>query len=150
MAKIAVTSAGCWEWQGATCRGYGRMCIGSRSDGSRRTALVSRLVLAIRLGRELHADEEAAHDCPGGDNARCVNPQHLYPATHQQNIDDRGRKGRTARGERAGLVKLSDTAVADIRRSRDAGVPLKTLAIRHNVSISLICRVARGRTWRHV
>ena len=38
LSKIKINPiTGCWEWQGTKRRGYGRITVGSRKDGTRRT-----------------------------------------------------------------------------------------------------------------
>jgi hypothetical protein len=38
--------SGCWEWQGSKRNGYGRMIIGSRTDGTRKSESAHRIMLA--------------------------------------------------------------------------------------------------------
>jgi hypothetical protein len=54
---------------------------------------------AHRLAWELINGEippklQLCHDCPGGDNPKCCNPDHLFPGTAKQNEQDKLRKGR--------------------------------------------------------
>lgn len=77
---------GCWNFTGAvhTNNGYG--CIGK--DGKK--------VYAHRFSYELHKGSIPAgmlvcHTC---DNRRCVNPDHLWLGTYQDNISDMVAKGR--------------------------------------------------------
>jgi hypothetical protein len=71
------TSGDCWEWQGAiTTAGYGQM----RFDG--------RLSHAHQVAFQIHGGVvpegmELDHLCA---NRRCVNPAHLEPVTHGENI----------------------------------------------------------------
>jgi HNH endonuclease/NUMOD3 motif len=51
------------------------------------------------------------HKC---DTPPCINPDHLFPGTHQDNAADRQRKGRTAQGENHG----SRTQPEKFRRSK--------------------------------
>ena len=60
---------------------------------------------------------EVCHKC---DNPSCCNPHHLFLGTHQDNIDDREKKGRNklphCLGEKHGLHKLTETQVKEIRK----------------------------------
>jgi len=68
-------------------------------------------------------------------------------ATPAENIADRAAHGRTARGARQGLAKLTDDAVREIRGSSE---PSPVLAARFGVSEGAIRFARRGDTWRHV
>lgn len=93
--------SGCWIWLGATKRNpagheYGRLMVGSRQDGTRRTVSAHRLSYTTYKG----AIPDGLYACHSCDNTLCVNPDHLFAGTHQDNVDDRERKGRNhlARG----------------------------------------------------
>lgn len=76
----------CWNWIGAvTGFGYGRFKL---PDG--RHVLAHR-ALFISMVREISPDLLVLHRC---DNPRCVNPEHLFVGTHQDNSDDKFAKGR--------------------------------------------------------
>lgn len=75
----------CWLWTGSkdAC-GYGRFRLKDRN------VLVHRLAYRIINGdfnKELHV----LHRC---DNTACVNPDHLFTGTHQDNMSDKQIKGR--------------------------------------------------------
>jgi len=78
---------GCWNWTGyVNSHGYGKMYnIDSES-----------FIYAHRYSYQLYIGEipeslSVAHKC---DNALCVNPNHLYAATHKENMADRFDKSR--------------------------------------------------------
>ncbi len=74
---------GCWEWTGATSRGYGTLRVGSSATGTRRKILAHRYSLELALGRE--PTGMVLHHC---DNRRCVRPDHLYEGTSEDNMRD--------------------------------------------------------------
>lgn len=96
-SKIAVRPSGCWEWSGALTRGYGRVRFNGRS------ALAHRVIYELLAGH-VAADLDLDHLCR---NTICVNPDHLEPVTHRENI----RRGRWNAG--AAQAQLSRTACAN-------------------------------------
>lgn len=95
--KIAVRSTACWEWNGALTLGYGRIRLNGRS------ALAHRVVYELLVGHV--ADGlDLDHLCR---NTICVNPDHLEPVTHAENI----RRGRWSKG--AARVQLSKDTCAN-------------------------------------
>lgn len=82
-------NSGCWLWGGALSGGYGRIGIGSRSDGSRVSLLATRFMLE-RICGQPGGDKHVLHKC---DTKACVNPDHLYWGTHSQNMLDAYARG---------------------------------------------------------
>jgi hypothetical protein len=80
---VVDAETGCWVWQRAkNAKGYGRVLIGSRVDGTRR------VVYAHRLSYELHVGPvpdglDLDHLCR---NTSCCNPAHLEPVTRRENV----------------------------------------------------------------
>lgn len=82
-SDCVITLAGCWEWQRATSGKPGEKKYAVVRTGSKkRQYLVHRLTAAARYG--IRADEPVVHHkCA---NTICVNPDHLQPITHRENL----------------------------------------------------------------
>lgn len=133
----------CWLWTGyRNAFGYGQHYYRNRLAGAHRFAL------ELRLGRTLGPDEVARHQCH---NPPCVNPGHLLPGEHIDNVHDMVRAGRArmlgARGEDNGKALLTEADVRDIRSSRQ---PRSALAAKYGVTVSAIKAVRARQNWRHV
>ena len=77
---------GCWLWLG-TCRGDG---YGLTKTEDRKTIGSHRMAYLLTYG-EIPDGLLVLHKC---DNPPCVNPEHLFLGTHQDNRDDMLKKGR--------------------------------------------------------
>ncbi len=138
----------CWNWTGTTRNGYGRLITGSRSDGSRRSVSAHRFSYECFNGKILEG-LEICHKC---DNRRCVNPKHLFAGSHQDNIDDRVKKGRCnhVRGEKVGGAKLTAVDVLSARRLRIKGHTYQSIADRFSVDKSTVMAAIKGENWSHL
>lgn len=152
----------CWLWTGGGTRaGYGQMWW----EGRLRYA--PRISWELAYGKP--PDElSVLHNCPTGDNPRCVNPRHLWLGTYQDNANDRERKGRgnQPRGDRNGMrlypekllrgsthpnAKLTEVDVGNIRqRFADGGITKTELARDYHVTDVLIGKIVRGESWKHI
>ena len=142
-------TSGCLEWVGSKRNGYGRMIIGSRTDGTRKSVSAHRIAYELAYG-EIPIGMEVCHKC---DNPCCVNPNHLFIGTRQDNIDDRERKGRNIVfiGEEQTRAKLTKKAVKDARWERAyKGTSFQKLADRYGVSKMTMQNAIKGVTWKCV
>lgn len=72
-----ITPNGCWEWKRVDKDGYARGAVGNGVSRG-----LHRLSLEAKHGAPL-GEQAAHHMCA---NTKCVNPDHLQPVTHRENI----------------------------------------------------------------
>lgn len=89
------------------------------------------------------------HTC---DNRLCVNPDHLFLGTHEENMADMKAKGRASRHGcvTGGIPKLTEDDVREIRRRRELGESQGSLARQFGVSKSYVQGIVAFRNWRHL
>ena len=141
--------SGCWEWQGSTRRGYGRLIVGSRKDGTRKNESAHRLSYILSVGN-IPDGLEVCHKC---DNPSCINPNHLFLGTKQENAADRERKGRNIvfTGEEQPRAKLTKKKVKDARWEHAFnGTSFQKLADKYGVSKKTMQNAIKGVTWKCV
>jgi len=145
-SKYIVKENGCWEWQGLKTRcGYG-------STGFRKEKKEAR-ISAHRFSFERYKGKipigcHICHNCPGGDNRLCVNPDHLWLGTSFENMRDKGLKGSQCKGETHGQHKLTESQVREIRHRYLNGEKGPDLAKEFNVSTGLIYHIKNGKAWK--
>ena len=94
------TATGCWNWIGSSCvTGYGQLFFNGK------------LMRAHRFSYQqfvgpLLDNKYVLHKC---DNPACVNPEHLFLGTQQDNMSDKCIKGRQPFGENHYAWKLDMT-----------------------------------------
>lgn len=142
----------CREWGGAiNPRGYGRVWDGVSLQ------YAHRLAWGVWVG-PVPEGLDVCHRC---DNPACIEVAHLWCGTHQENIADRGAKGRTrngadkirglpntwSRGSRHGLAKLDEDGAREIKQRLRVGWRPTVLAREYGVSDSLVRGIKAGRNW---
>jgi transcriptional regulator len=127
----------CWFWEGArNGYGYGQFIFkGKKYSAHRFSAKLSGLSIKNKVVR---------HTC---DNPACVNPNHLLVGTHADNVADKVRRNRQARGVTNGRAKLTEKQVKFIRKSK---LTNSQLAKKFNVNSRAILAIRKRETWRHV
>lgn len=132
---------GCWVWTASRKpNGYAQFYSRGRMHRAHRLAWTL-------MGRELPAKGlELAHRCH---NRICVNPEHIYVATHLENIQDGVRAARHAHGERMSTAKLTEANVLEIRSLRGKELS-KSIAARFGVQASHISNIWTRRLWKHL
>jgi hypothetical protein len=133
----------CWEWTGRISKwGYGLWYV--RNGGNRPNKLAHRFAYELAKG-PIPKGLCVCHSC---DNRLCVNPDHLWLGTLEENNHDRDAKGRTNRpiGENHPRAKLDLRKVRMIRRLRGK-VTQSRLAKHFGVSPSTIASAQKGVNW---
>lgn len=138
----------CWEWQGSKRNGYGRMTVGSRTDKTRKSKSAHRVSYEL-FHEKIPNGMEVCHKC---DNPCCVNPDHLFVGTRQDNMNDRSIKGRNKPqcGEKNGRAKLTEIQVVEIRQKRDRGMSYGELAKEYGVCKKTIRDAVREKNWKAI
>lgn len=150
LARVERAPNGCWNWTGSTRRaGYGQIYAG-RAHGKQIVCRAHRFSWIAHNGA-IPGGLSVCHHC---DNPRCINPDHLFLGTHQQNMADCRSKGRLnildgslARGTLNVNAKLTPSDVAAIRARRRAGEKGVCLAADFGVTPQTISHIVRGQTW---
>ena len=82
------------------------------------------------------------HKC---DNPGCINPNHLFLGTNQDNETDKVNKNRQAMGSKNGNSNLIEDEVDQIMKLIiDKKYTNKKISEKFNVSASCICRIKKG------
>jgi hypothetical protein len=84
--RYKVVESGCWEWSGYKCQGYG-------AYGTKPAHRLSYELFISEIPKELLV----CHRC---DNTICVNPNHLYCGTSQDNMNDMKNRKRSLIGDK--------------------------------------------------
>lgn len=130
-----------WPFHISKVDGYGR--AHHPVTGKLHTA--ARLMCALAHGEPATPRLQAAHSCGKGNEA-CVNPKHLYWATHKRNQADRLQHGTTNRGEKQGKSKLTTADVLQIRELLKTQTQT-SIARQFGVDPSHISNIFRGKDW---
>ena len=129
----------CWEWTaGKHSKGYGVAWNGDKVE------LAHRIVYRSEIG-EIDEGMCVCHKC---DNPGCVNPQHLFLGTNDDNMRDRDRKGRVAHGDTHYKSRLSSKDAVQIKSRLQTGERQRDIAMDFGVCRATISAISTGRTWK--
>lgn len=129
-----------WELRHAVRHGFCKLASGARCRAvypavrvAGRPQRLNRLVLAVKLGRELAPGEIARHTC---DTPACINPDHLVAGSAADNA--RGRRGTSVTWGDVGRIR---------RRYGRGGVTQADLAAEYGLGLTTIWNIINYRTW---
>lgn len=130
--------SGCFLWLGAVFKnGYGQAYADGKNSYAHR---VSWEFYRGPIPDGLHV----LHRC---DTPSCVNPDHLFLGTHQENMADRDRKGRCYKGEKCHQAKLTSEKVFLIRED---GRALRKIAADYGINVTSVYHIKRRKNWKHL
>jgi HNH endonuclease len=136
--KKSPDHGGCWVWQGNFTRGgYGQFSVNNKTFRAHRYALM------IENG-EIPPVVDVHHKCL---NRACVNPAHLEPLTHQENMKEAARRG-VWTGERNGRAKRTESEVQIIRCLKTVGLSVGTISRKMSIPNRSVYYALTG--WSHL
>jgi hypothetical protein len=123
LTKFVVAEGGCWIWTAAVDRhGYGRVSIGGKKGRLAYRYVYELIVGPVESGRELD------HLCR---QRACINPAHLEPVSHQENVA-RGSTGEVNAARQLARTRCkhgheygTDNVYVDTRGSRNCRTCLR-------------------------
>lgn len=138
--SIPEPNSGCTLWLGASHspRGYG--AVGH--DG-KKNIKPHRAAYELAHG-SIPAGMHVLHKC---DNSYCINPDHLFAGSHDDNMADMVAKGRSKHGEALPQTKLTSDQVYEIRRSAESS---RDAARIYGVHPTTIKAIRRRHLWAHL
>jgi len=162
----------CWVWiRGMTRGNYGNLCP------KKGKVLRAHRASYAAFNGDISPKLEVCHKC---DNPSCVNPDHLFLGTRQENAKDMVAKGRSCageknwakmnpekmirgddhwtrtnpekilRGENSVLSKLTAPDVIEMRRLRKKGVRMRVLADMFGINIGTVSKIILRQRWAHL
>lgn len=131
---------GHWNWiAGVNKAGYGRVNI------NRKAILAHRVSYEMKFGK-IPKNLHVLHKC---DYPPCVNPDHLFLGTQNDNNHDRDLKGRAVLGEDRSQSKLTMKKANQIRELYKTGkYSHRSLGKKFNISSAIIFHVIHNHAWR--
>jgi hypothetical protein len=146
---IQIPFSDCHYWIGGLGRKNGYGTINVREKGNRdnrKQYKVHRLMYEFCKGPI--GDKHVLHRC---DNSQCVNPEHLFLGTHQDNMRDMALKGRTPFGSKNKDAKLKPEQVLEIRKLyAEGGHTTRSLGAKYGVNSKHIYNIVIGKKWKIV
>lgn len=113
-------------------------------DGTRHGIFIHRLVCERRHGPM--GEFDALHSC---DNPPCINPNHIRPGTHSDNMRDMiARNRRNLKGERHYGATITEATARLILNEQ--GLSQRQIALKFGVPITIVKSIRRRKSWRHL
>lgn len=132
--KVKKTTQGCWEWTASQfAGGYGKFSQATRYNRSPYAHIFSYQLHYTDYDKS----KMVCHKC---DNKLCVNPDHLFLGTAQDNTDDMISKSRNH-------TRVKEE---EVKRIREDTRTLKLIAKDYGLSHQQVSNIKRRKSWRHI
>ena len=148
LMKNSKPSDKCRLWIAAKVnRKYGLINVDGKTMRAHRASWI-----AHNEGKEIPENMVIRHLCG---NSLCINPDHLKPGTHRENMNDKLKHGTDSRGEKSSRSTISDELRSQIKlskrkRGEDGYETLKQRAAKFNVSIQIVDKIDTNRTGGYI
>jgi DNA-binding NarL/FixJ family response regulator len=142
-----MTYKACIIWPGSHKTKTGYPTTSMKVNGKWKTVNVHRKTYIENIG-PIPDGMIVMHVC---DNRKCINPAHLALGTHQQNMDDMVKKGRSwkPKGSTHPASKLTEANVKIIKYS-SSHLNNSQIAKQFNVKRETIRDIRNGKRWKHI
>lgn len=147
--SIFSDSYNCILWKGVRTGNRSNPVVSYGHMGGTFRINVSQYILEKKLGRDVREGYKVLHTC---DNIHgsCINEDHLYEGTHEQNMKDMTDRNREANGERNGNAILTEFEVYDIARDLNLGYSGASLGRKYGVTRYAISDIKRRKSWKRL
>lgn len=159
----------CIEYPVRNKEGYGM--IQFKIENKKYHCLAHRLSFEISNNIELETSDIICHKC---DNPACINPKHLFKGTHKDNVEDRVKKDRSAKGKlngrytygynskynliekpKSGFIelfnrKLDEKQVLEVRDLISKNIPLKQISEVLSISYNTVKDIKSNRAYSKI
>ncbi len=152
-SKSRISKSGCWIWTGTLMKARkvnGRTFLPyGVFNHKAKTYRAHRMSWTVFKG-EIPIGMLVCHKC---DNPKCVNPNHLFIGSHQDNATDCAKKNRTRKGNNSPVARLTTARVIAARKgykpySKTHGC--RAYARKYGVSDSEMVMAIHGDRWDHL
>jgi len=150
LSNYRVNDNGCFIYQGSKDKkGYGKLSVYNGDAYHQKKTFFAHRVSYALFNNVDPLDKFVCHSC---DNPSCINPEHLWLGSTDDNMKDMAVKGRAAtqKGERNPSAKLTVSQVKQINRAIESGLNNKQIAQNFPVSHSMVSKIRVGKSWSHI
>lgn len=139
--KWDVLENGCWICTShkPNSKGYPRININNKR------IYIHRYMYKKYKG-EIPEKYDVCHKC---DTPMCINPEHLFAGTRQNNVDDMINKKRNIYGEKTHNHILTEEQAKEIKYGLKDMLH-KDIAKKYNVCMTLISLIRNNKRWKHI